>query len=110
MKALEKSCQERIGEWPKILPYALWVDCTTHNTVTGYMPFEFMYGQKPLMPIEEAVLTWMILPWKKDVSRDDLLALRIHQLERQHDDIEEVKLKLKDDHLKNKDLFDQKCR
>ena len=82
MKALVKACQGRIGEWPKMVPYALWTDHTTHSIVTGYMPFEFMYGQKPIMPIEEAILTWTILPWKKDMSKDDLLVLRICQLER----------------------------
>ena len=65
-----------------MLPYALWADRTTHSTVTGYMPFELMYGQKPIMPIEEDILSWKILPWENDMSRDDLLALKGFQLER----------------------------
>ncbi|MCO5567149.1 hypothetical protein L7F22_020837 [Adiantum nelumboides] len=75
-----------------------------------YMPFELMYGQKHVMPIEEVVLSWTILPWGNELSRDDLLALRIRQLERRQEDIEEARLKLKEARLKNKDLFDKNHR
>ena len=36
-----------------------------------------MYGQKPIMPIEEYVLSWTFLPWENDMSRDDLLCLEL---------------------------------
>ena len=36
-----------VGKWPRLLPYALWADRTTHNSVTGFMPAELMFGQKP---------------------------------------------------------------
>ena len=57
IKALAKACEGRVSEWPKLLPYALWADRTTHSSVTGYMPTELMYGQKPVMPIEETIPT-----------------------------------------------------
>ena len=62
VKALAKSCRGWIANWPKLLPYALWADPTTHSSVTGFIPFEFMYGQKPIMPTAEAITTWLILP------------------------------------------------
>ena len=37
---------------------ALWADRTTHSSVTGYMPTELMFGQKPLMPMEQTVSSW----------------------------------------------------
>ena len=110
VKALAKSCQGRIANWPKLLPYALWADRTTHSSVTGFMPFELMYGQKPIMPTEEAITTWSILPWEMNISREDLLALRIRQLERHKEDVEQAKIKLKDARVKNKAAFDQKHR
>jgi hypothetical protein len=45
VKALVKACHERIGEWPRVLPFALWADRSTHSSVTGYMPAELIFGQ-----------------------------------------------------------------
>ena len=77
IKALAKDCRGKIEDWPKLLPYALWADCTTHSSVTGYMPFELMYGQKPIMPIEETNFSWSSIPWMEDMEHEDLFALRI---------------------------------
>ena len=61
VKALVRACEGRIGDWPRLLPYALWADRTTHSSVTGYMPVELMYGQKPIMPIERTIASWMAI-------------------------------------------------
>ena len=74
------------------------------------MPTELMYGQKPVMPIEETIPTWNVLPWQDGLSREELLALRIRQLERRPEDIEAVKERLKSARLKNKDYFDKRHR
>ena len=58
-----------------MLPYALWVDQTTHSSVTGYMPTELMTRQAPVMPTETAIATWTMLPWKEEMSWEELLAL-----------------------------------
>jgi hypothetical protein len=44
------------------------------------------------------------------MSREELLALRIRQLERREDDIEAAKARLKITRLKNKEAFDQRHR
>ena len=66
IKALAKAYRGKFGDWPKLLPYALWADCTTHSFVTEYMPFELMYGQKPIMPIQriQFFLGVVFLGWK----------------------------------------------
>ncbi|MCO5564718.1 hypothetical protein L7F22_018385 [Adiantum nelumboides] len=74
------------------------------------MPFELMYEQKPIMPTEEVVMSWTMLPWEDDMTTEDLLALRIRQLERRQEDIERAKEKLKAARLKNKEAFDDKHR
>ena len=70
--------------WPEAISIqgALWADRTTHSMVTGYMPAELMFGQKPIMPVEQSIIIWFALPWQDEISREDLLALRIRQLER----------------------------
>ena len=78
--------------------------------MTGYMPAELMYGQKPVMPVEEVVPTWNVLSWEEGLNREDLLALRIRQLERRLEDVELAKARLKDARLKNKERFDKRHR
>ncbi|KAL3696074.1 hypothetical protein R1sor_010150 [Riccia sorocarpa] len=38
--ALVKACDEKHKQWPRLLPFALWADRSTHCTTTGYMPLE----------------------------------------------------------------------
>ena len=52
VKALVRACGGQVGNWPWLLPYALWADRTTHSSVTGFMPAEPMYGQKSIMLTE----------------------------------------------------------
>ena len=39
IKALEKACRGKVGDWPKLVPYALWADCTTHSSVNRLHAF-----------------------------------------------------------------------
>jgi hypothetical protein len=110
VQALVKACQGKAMEWPRLLPFSLWADRTTHSTVTGYMPSELMIGQKPIMPVEGEVPTWLSLPWEDNIDRVDLLALRIRQLERREEDLEEAYIRLRDARLKNKERFDSTHR
>ena len=110
VKALVKSFTGKLSEWPKLLPYALWADRTTHNTVTGFMPTELIMGQKPVMPIERNIVSWTALSWEDGMSREDLLATRIRQLEQRPEDIEMAIDRVKGALLKNKESFDKAHR
>ena len=48
-----------------------------------------MTGQAPVMPTETAIATWTMLPWKEEMSREELLAVQIRQLEGRPEDIAE---------------------
>ena len=50
INALVKAYKEKPKQWPRLLPFVLWADRTTHSTVTRYMLTELMMGQKPIMP------------------------------------------------------------
>ena len=67
-----------------MLPYALWADRTTHSSV------ELMTGKAPVMLTKTAIATWTMLPWKEEMSREELLAVRIRQLEGSPVDIAEA--------------------
>jgi len=110
INALVKACRGKPKQWPKLLPFALWADRTTHSTVTGYMPIELMLGQKPIMPIEDFVPTWMLLDWEDGITRGKLLELRIQQLGRLPEDQQIALEKLKASRLNNKERFDKTHR
>jgi hypothetical protein len=108
VSALSKSCVTRKNMWPQLLPIALWADRTTHSSVTGYMPFELVMGMKPVFPTDLEVVTWALIPWRENLSRDELLELRIRQFERRKEDLEVALERLKKARMKNKVRFDLK--
>ena len=65
VKAIVRACNGRVGNWPRLFPYALWADRTTYSSVTGYMPTELMYGKKPVMPIKKTIASWITIPWAR---------------------------------------------
>ena len=92
------------------MPYALWADRTTQSSVTGYMPAKLMYGQKPVMPIERTITSWVAIPWENKMSREQLLAARIRQLERRPADLENARKIMETTRVKNKIRFDKTHR
>ncbi|KAL3700490.1 hypothetical protein R1sor_018512 [Riccia sorocarpa] len=67
-------------------------------------------GQKSIMPVEELIPTWSVLPWMDNLTREELLDLRIRQLEQRNEDVKQVLERLKTARLKNKNTFDRKHR
>lgn len=57
VKALIKTCNRKVRKWPRLLPFALWIDRIIHNLILGYISIELMTNLKPIMPIEKKVLT-----------------------------------------------------
>mgnify|MGYP002775831364 CR=1 FL=1 len=51
---------------------------TSHNSVTRFMSTELVYGQKPIMPIEETIMSWMVM-WENEMNREDFLEIKIRR-------------------------------
>jgi hypothetical protein len=62
------------------------------------------------MPTERTIASWAALEWKNEMSREELLAARIRQLERRPEDVERATEKLRTARLRNKERFDQTHR
>ena len=62
------------------------------------------------MPVEQSIVSWLALPWQDEISREDLLALRIRQLEQKSENREVAKARLKNARLKKKKDFDRRHR
>mgnify|MGYP000193871769 CR=1 FL=1 len=110
VKALVRACGDQVGNWPRLLPYALWTDRTMHSSVTGFMLAELMYEQKPIMPKERTIASWATVDWRDEMSREELLEVRICQLERRPEDVERATRKLRAARVKNKEQFDRTHR
>jgi hypothetical protein len=74
------------------------------------MPTELILGQKPIMQIQESIMSWTSIPWREEVSIEELFALRIQQLKRRPEDVELAAQRLKEARLKNKIRFDKTHR
>jgi hypothetical protein len=108
INALWKICAIRIYDWPDYLGYAIWADCVTVKQNTGYTPYYLLYGQHPLMPYDVNDRTFHSLDWPSIESTEDLLALRMLQLSKREDLLEEAVLANAKSWLKAADTFNRK--
>ena len=95
---------------PQLLPYVLWANQTMHRLVTGLMRAELMYRQKAVMAMERTISSWATVDRRDEMSREDLLAARIRQLDRRPEDVERAAEKLRAARVKNKERFDRTPR
>ena len=72
----------------------------------GFMLAELMYGQKPIMPIEQTISLWAAVDWRDKMSREELLAA----CGRKPEDMERAKAKLHAAKARNKSKFDRTHR
>ena len=106
VRALVKACDGKSCVWPRLLPFTLWANRTTHSSVTGFMSDELIYGQKPIMPIEQSILSWSNLPWYEGMIGEELLALQIRQLDKREEDVATAVNWLQQSRLEYRKLFD----
>lgn len=88
--ALAKAAEGRIADWPALFPLALWADRTTVSRSTGFAPAQLMYGERLRLPVEDDVVTWIGIDWRDGIDREELLGLRIRQLERREEDLKKA--------------------
>ena len=104
--ALTKATAGGIDNWTFYLPLVLWADRITAKVTTGRTPFYLETGREGLLPIELNFPTWSVLPWEEVTSTADLLAIRIRQLERRDEDLNESLLSVRRHREEGKEVFD----
>ena len=62
------------------------------------------------MPMERTISSWAIVNWRDEMSRPELLAARIRQLERRPEDVEQAAERLRVARTRNKARFDRMHR
>ena len=86
-EALIKSCEGVVSKWPQLLRQAIFADQITTRRSTGFSPFRLLYGHEPLLAFDLREMTFMVQGFHSGMSHEELLALRIRQLERRPEDV-----------------------
>lgn len=92
--------------WTRHLPSVLFADRTTVKHSTGRTPYELLYGEQAVLPIECEVPTWQTRNWLKIRNTADLLATRARQIERRDADLVEAAHRLERMRERNQEYFD----
>ena len=107
-EAIVKSCQGKIKDWPNKVPLAFFADKITTSRVTGFSPYYLLHGVHPVLPIDLFEATFLVQGFKDSMPTEELLALRIRQLEKHPKDIEEAAKSLASSRMKSKEQFEKR--
>ncbi|KAL3683144.1 hypothetical protein R1sor_001166 [Riccia sorocarpa] len=90
VNVLKKTVALNPTDWDRKLIGALWAYRTTYKVITGHTPFQLVYGQEAILPVEFLIPTLRVLtsyqpPGKSDLSKGespsvDPITERVHVL------------------------------
>ena len=106
-EGIVKSCNGNVNEWPNKVHHAFFADkCITRRS-TGFSPFYLLHGVHPVLPFDLTEATFMVQGFYSGMSTEELLALRIQQLEKRTEDIEQAAATIRQSRLRSKDQFEK---
>ena len=108
INVLLKLIKNKIGRWFQHFHAMLWTDRIIICDFTDVILFRLLYEHDAILLIEIEYSTWHIMNWNKIRSIEDLLAMRVKQLQRRDENFKEAALHLRRMKEQNKELFDDK--
>ena len=102
-----KACKGNIKEWPKHVHHAFFADKVTIRRQTGFSPFYMLHGVHPVLPFDLTEASFLVDGFRRDMSAEDLLALRIQQLQKRPENIAAAADTLKHNQFKSKEQFEK---
>jgi hypothetical protein len=94
--ALVKMCGTNGKKWQSFLPLVLFADRVSTKRTTGYTPYELVFGQPAVLPIDLEMETFLGTDWEEVTSTADLLSARADQLEKREETLQKAYKKLKE--------------
>jgi transposase InsO family protein len=91
---LVKMCGGSGGKWREYLPLVLLSDRISTKRTTGFTPYEIIFGQLPVLPVDLEMDTYLGVDWLSISTTAELLEARTKQLERRDEVIKEAHNKL----------------
>ena len=102
-----KSCNGNVNQWPTKVHHAFFADkCITRRS-TGFSPFYLLHGVDPVLPFDLTEATFLVHGFHSGMSTDELLALRIRQLEKHPEDIAQAAATIQQSRLQSKEQFEE---
>jgi hypothetical protein len=87
IKLIKKKIEEKPRRWHEVLSKALWAHRTSRHSGTKVTPFELVYGQEVMLPVEN-------LDGYRLAKQNDLFAVMYHDLMIDNiDEVTDVRLK-----------------
>ena len=107
-EALIKSCKGNINKWPDYVSHAFFADKVTTRRSTGFSPYYLLFGTDPTLPLDLFEATYLVSGFTDNMTTDELLSLRIRQLQKLPEDIDQAAELLKKTRLRSKRQFEKK--
>ncbi|EPQ49922.1 hypothetical protein GLOTRDRAFT_51378, partial [Gloeophyllum trabeum ATCC 11539] len=82
-----KACEGDISQWPSKVHHAFFADKVTTRRASGFSPYWLLHGVDPVLPFDLVEASFLVEGFRSGMSSEDLLALRIRQLEKRPEDI-----------------------
>ncbi|EGO21542.1 hypothetical protein SERLADRAFT_336556, partial [Serpula lacrymans var. lacrymans S7.9] len=106
-EALVKSCEGNVDLWPTKVHHAFFADKVTTRCSTGFSPFYLLHRVDPVLPFDLTEATFLVHGFHTAMSTEDLIALRIRQLEKRQDDLQQAALTIRKTRLRSKAQFEK---
>jgi len=98
--AIFKVTGDAKGSWPKYLHAALFAVRITVSRSSGYSPYFLLYGSHPVLSFDITESTWQTLDWDQVRTYEDLIAIRIKQLQRRDQRLESARRQIRESRRK----------
>ncbi|THU92224.1 hypothetical protein K435DRAFT_563752, partial [Dendrothele bispora CBS 962.96] len=109
-ESLIRSCEGRLSRWPDLLPLAIFADRITIRRQTGFSPFYILHGLHPLLSFDLTEASFLVDGWSDHMTDEDLITLRIKQIESQHQDVQLAAETLRVNRFKTKAQFESHAK
>ena len=78
-------CGESGKKWRLYLPLVLFADRISTKRTTGFLPYEIVFGQKAVLPVDLEAETFLGIDWTAVHTTAELLEARAMQLEQREE-------------------------
>ncbi|KIP02207.1 hypothetical protein PHLGIDRAFT_79475 [Phlebiopsis gigantea 11061_1 CR5-6] len=109
-EAIVKACEGKISKWPEHVHHAFFADKVTIRRATGVSPYYLLHGVQPVLPFDLTEASLLVSGFHANMTTSELLALRMRQLEKRTEDIENAAETLRKSRFKSKEQFERRYR